>query len=248
MPTDNQSLLNKIADLEKKIQDLEDTLTRHNHTGRDGSSRLNYTQDIDSLEEYRVGYAASFSGTTITGPASVAIVQAGRDNNLIKGYRNSQVLLQHLDSTDDSTRLSFLLGARYPSYSGVLGNVTSGGSTLTQSEYSWDTDALVGSRIFITDSGGNFETRTITSNTATVATISGTWGTTVTNGVWGVVTYVYLGAAQYPWQRAYVAEDTAGGVRFGDGETNGGDNGLLYMDATGDLYWRNKAGTPTKLN
>ena len=57
-----------------------------------------------------------------------------------------------------------------------------------------------------------------------------------------------MGSAQTIFQRFYTQEGTAGGIRFGVGATAGGQNGLLYSDATGDLYWRDKAGTSVKLN
>jgi hypothetical protein len=57
-----------------------------------------------------------------------------------------------------------------------------------------------------------------------------------------------MGSADTPFQRFYTQEGTGGGIRFGVGTTNGGQNGLAYMDVTGDIYWRNKIGASTKLN
>jgi len=147
---------------------------------------------------------------------------------------------------------SFITAFRPPAYinkNDVPTTVTMGQSTITIPGYNFATNSLAGAIINIFDSSRTFvESAIIASNTSTVVTITGTWGSTITNGYYQIAQPVYLGSADTPWQRSYVMEDTTGGLRFGIGATANGQNGLLYMNATGDLYWRNKSGTSTKLN
>ena len=120
---------------------------------------------------------------------------------------------------------------------------------MTINGFDFTTNELSGHLINIYNSSGTFvESQAIASNTSTVITISGTWTSSTSGGIFFIYNPAYLGSAEHIWQRAYVQEGTSGGVRFGVGPTAGGQNGLLYMDSAGDLWWRDKAGTAIQLN
>lgn len=163
---------------------------------------------------------------------------------------NMQFNFQHYPQS--AANQSFFTATRPPSHISIPGNTittTSGGSTVTINGYNFTTNALAGALIVITDSAGTFiETQTIASNTATVVTITDTWLATTTGGTFVIYVPCYMGSAQTIFQRFYTQEGVAGGIRYGVGVTNDGQNGLSYMDATGDFYWRDKGGTSIKLN
>jgi len=162
--------------------------------------------------------------------------------------KNFQLVIEHKHGTDGTTNDTFVYGVRPPTYIGN-GDVTSGGNTMVQSNFSWTTNELAGAYINIFNSSGTFVfTKPIASNTSTTITITGTWPSSVSNGTFSIYVPVYFGSSQTPWRRLYTGESTSEGIRFGYGPTAGGQNGLLYMDSAGDLYWRNKSGTSTKLN
>jgi len=170
---------------------------------------------------------------------------------LTKKTPNMQLEMTHIPN--QSSLFSYLTAQRAPlvgSYENTSVSTTLGGNTVTIAGFNFITNELAGAYINIYNSSTTLvETQTIASNTATVITISGTWLASTSNATFKIYTPVFLGRTETIFRRVYVEEGTAsGGIRFGVGATGNTQNGLLYMDATGDLYWRNKAGTSTKLN
>ena len=235
-------------------------IPNHAHTGAD--SPLITTVNLPPGVPVDFGYGALNSADTSPGTAGEQIgvfLVSGKPTDagpISSSSNNLQLNLLH--QPNNSLNQSFITAFRNPNFSLPVGqtiSVTGGGNTVTIPQVAFVTNYYANALIDIYDSTGTFvETQIIASNTATVITISGTWLNTTTNGSIFIYQPVYLGSADDVWQRVYTQEGTAGGIRFGVGATNGiggtppSQNGLLYSDATGDLYWRNKAGTSTKLN
>jgi hypothetical protein len=259
LETKNQELTKKLDELSNKFEELKGVVSTHTHGGLDGSKQF-YNDpivlksgigissgkyqfiDVEDLVNNRtigglvVGDGAKGSGTVDT------------------AQETSQFFIEHYYGTLNT----FIESFRTPLYDGVdNGNITSGGTTMSQTKFSWATDELAGAYVIVYDSANTatvsppaeFDVYEIASNTATTLTITGgTWTFTDASANFTVFMPVYLGSANFPFRRLYTMEGTGSGIRFGVGDTAGGQNGLLYMDATGDLYWRPKTGAAVKLN
>ncbi len=249
-----QTLEQQVADLTRKVEQLSNLLATHQHCN-DGTNPLRKNILLDRDQWLAVGSSQMITGQPQNqGQASELYnlaISEGPDpvtEGFVYKSNNIQMNFYHQPNGVQS----FMWMFRKPLVAAVQGtslSITSAGSTVTIPGYNFTTNELAGAVIYIQNSSGTtISASTIVSNTATVVTINGTWGVTASNCVFGIYIPVYLGSAETIWQRAYVQETTAGGVRFGMGATAGGRNGLLYMDAAGDLYWRDKAGTSVKLN
>lgn len=244
---------NKIKQLEERIYKLEYSLKTHQHTLADGTSYLRKSLVLDADQNIVIGntqYESRKANYNGTDDVFYQFMTAGPDTGqvgLVNYSNNIQFNLEHTPNN-----LSFMYVVRSPlvsSFGNTEIDTTAGGNTTTIVGFNFETNELAGALIDIYESDGTFlETQVIASNTATVITITGTWINSVNNGEFTIFKPVYLGSADFPFQRGYVEEGIAGGIRFGVGPTAGGQNGLLYMDATGDIYWRDKSGTSTKLN
>ena len=228
MPPDNQQ--NRITELEDRIKTLETNYAKHQHDDFDGTNTLKKSIKLDKSEFLSVGLG--WQGTIDDGVTSRQIdygISAGEDDGR-SGVVSKADLLQvdMLHQLDNA--LSFLIGRRTPVVSSNLTgstiSVTSGGNTVTINGFDFTTNELAGALINIYNSSGTFvESRVIASNTATVVTITGTWGASTSGGRFDIYNPVYVGSAEYVWQRFYAQEGDAGGIRFGVGTTAGGDNG-----------------------
>lgn len=247
----------KIQKLEDELNSLKELVYRHQHDGVDGTNKLRKTITLDIDQNISIGPTQIVSGTTpllgTTADQYATAWSIGPDDvntPLLNKSANAQVEIQHYPNGTQS----FFRGFRKPialKFESTTTNTstTAGNSTVTLTGFNFTTDELTGGLINIYNSSGtHIETQTIASNTSTVITITGTWLASTSNAIVFILRPLFLGSAEAIWQRGYVQEDTAGGLRFGVGPTAGGQNGLLYMDATGDLYWRDKGGTSTKLN
>jgi hypothetical protein len=249
----DQELQNKILELESKIKTLEANYAKHQHDSLDGTNTLKKSIKLEKDQELRTGFSTQMTlDDGVTSGQMDYGLSVGPDDGRT-GLVNKADLLQIDYLHQLSTALSFMIGRRTPvvssSLTGSKFSVSSGGNTITIKGFNFETNELAGALINIFNSAGTFvECKTIASNTATVVTITGTWGATTNNGIFDIYNPVYMGAAQYIWQRFYTQEGTAGGIRFGVGVTAGGQNGLLYMDSAGDLYWKNKAGSASQLS
>lgn len=270
---DKQQLQNKIEELSKKVEELitkqeslknesqilSEKFREHRHSGNDGSEILDNELNLKSETPIKMGLGGiiAFSNSNSTPPGSVGEqitlgIASGKDMEGGVGTVGGNLQLNLIHQPQNTSNQSFITAFRPPLYGTVSGStisVTAAGNTVTINGYNFTTNILAGALINIYNSSGSLvETQTIASNTSTVITISGTWVSSTSGGTFIIHQPVYLGSADTVWQRFYAQEGTAGGIRIGVGTTNGGQNGLLYMDSSGDLYWRNKAGTSTKLN
>lgn len=239
-----------IEDISSSVNTLNGKVNTHQHLGIDGTEQLNNSLKLKDESFITIGGSGIAARTNDN--VKYFYISAGFDKN--QGFstttENTQLNIEHQEATTGSTNQTFFYGFRPPVYTtnGVV-SITSGTATLTDSTKSWDTDELAGAYVNIYDSNNTLkDVRVISSNTSTQITVSTNWTFTDASSKYIVFVPVYLGSADYPWRRVYTGEGAGEGVRFGYGATNAGQNGMLYMDAAGDLYWRNKSGTSTKLN
>lgn len=236
----------RIQNLENEVKSLKDLFYRHQHDGVDGTNKLRKDIVLDKDQFLTIGNTQQGSSIGQIGTSAEFhrhILVAGTDTQT-SGFVNKSVNAQTTLEHQPNTTTSFFYGMRSPivtSLEGTSISTTKGGTTVTISGFDFTTNELAGAQINILDSAGTFiEGQTIGSNTSTVITILDSWLATTSGGKFTILRPLYLGSADYQWQRAYVNWGTSGGVRFGFGPTGHPQNGLLYMDASGDLYWRPK--------
>jgi len=250
-----EELTKNNIELVKTVEDIKNMFEKHTHNGSDGTKKISDDIEIDFGKVLRLGLGAIGSAKNSTEGTGMQIqtsISSGLDNGETFGDKSNNAQIDLLHQPNNTSNQSFLTGFRPPVYGNSRGekiSTTAGGNTITINGFNFPTNSLANALILIQNSSGSdIETRVIASNTSNVITINGTWSSTTAGGNYFIYQPIYFGSATYIWQRGYFQEGTGGGVRFGMGPTNGGQNGLLYMDAAGDLYWRNKSGTSTKLN
>lgn len=254
---DNETLKKIVIDLQAKVSKLESDYSKHQHDNIDGTNQLRKSIKLDQDQYLQVGLGghgtAEVTGLGTTGEQIQYAISVGKDDGRT-GFVNKADVMQmnFLHQPRNTAKQSFLTMFRTPVVSSLEGtsiSTTLGGNTVTIAGYGFTTDELKDALIVIFNSSGALvETQTIASNTATVITITGTWVATTTGGTFFIYMPVFLGSSDYIFQRFYTQEGTDGGIRFGVGPTAGGQNGLLYMDATGNIYFRDKNGDSIKLN
>lgn len=246
-----EKLQRDIQQLQQSVRSLEGLLQHHKHDGLDGSGKLLTSIDLKDGQAFTIGNAGGITaGQDSTQLRTVLGLISGIDQNTSDGSQNAQVVLDHYASTVQS----FFYASRKPIYglSNTI-NIVSGTSIATQSQYTFPinqltSDASVKTYLVVNTADlSSFNIFPILSNTTTQITVDGSWSFTGTNLSGFIYVPVYLGSADYPWQRAYVTDGTAGGVRFGIGPTNAGQNSLLYMASDGTPHWRDTAGVDHQL-
>lgn len=253
----NEQLVQMVQQLQQELQQFKQLFAVHQHDDIDGTNHLRKNIILDQNQGMCVGVGSMLGQAFFAqsaAPRYIFTISDGEDNGTPPTYNNKSINAQ-FDITHqplDVNKVSWIEGVRPPLYKSIDNkriSVTSGGNTVTIDDWTFATDELTGALINIYDSNGVFqESQQIASNTAHVVTIVGTWINTTNDGFFIIYVPMYVGISEVIWQRVYVQEGTPGGVRFGMGTTGGGQNGLLYMDAVGDLYWRDKAGVSVKLN
>lgn len=253
-----EKLQQQVQQLQNELNTLKAQFAVHQHDGIDGTNPLRKALTIDVDQVNTIGASNHFSrivanGTTDVYLYGISVGEGYKDARFVQKSNDMQMVFNHSPLQDNSSVTVYRKPIVIP-YENTSISVTSGGNTVTIAGYNFTTNELAGAYININNSSGTFiETRKIASNTATVITISGTWGASTGSATFFIYKPVLLGESGLIYERLYVDENGTGGtgdggIRFGVGPTAGGQNGLLYMDATGDLYWRNKSGTSTKLN
>ena len=202
-----------------------------------------------------LGGLVSISNTATAMPGTAGeLIQtsliSGKDvNGAVIGTQTNNLQFNLIHYPQSALNQSFVTAMRPPIFEQIPTSaisITAGGNTVTITDYSFIVNSLAGALINIYDptDSTKFETQTIASNTNNVITIIGSWINTYTNSKkYLIFQPVYLGGADTPWQRLYVCDGIGGGIRFGQGPTNGGQNVLLYTDSTtGALMVRDLAG------
>lgn len=245
---------NTVDNTAKESQFDVSATSAHTHNGSD--SLLIATVDLPAGTPIKLGLGGMLSvannkATDATNYQIQTSIVAGSDQTGAASTTTDNLQLNLLHQPNNVNNQSFITAFRPPVYANLPGTTittTMGGNTVTTSGYGFVTNSLVNALINIINASGTLiETQTIVSNTDTIITIAGTWLASTVAGTLGILQPVFLGAADTPYQRLYAREGTGGGLRLGVGPTNGGQNGLLYMDSSGNLYWRNEAGSSTQL-
>lgn len=257
MNNELEQLKRLVNDLTQQVNTLKTNYEKHQHDSIDGTNTLKKGIKLDVDQFLQVGNSTqatlpvtNLGDTTEQYTYSIGV---GKDDGKTGFVNKADSLQLNFNHQPRNTSLqSFINAFRSPlvsAFENTSISTTSGGNTVTIEGYNFTTNELAGALINIINSSGVLvETQVIASNTATVITISGTWLASTSGGKFFIYSPVFLGSADIIWQRFYTQEGTSGGIRFGAGVTAGGQNGLLYMDSVGDLYWRNKSGTSVKLN
>lgn len=247
----------ELNNLKRRVKELERILTLHTHSGSDKTKVIGEGNivlkkgKLIKLAKTFYGYDSLYEG--LSNEVSRMLLIAGLDEKIGYGYKseNSQMELDHAEGG-----LSFLYGFRPPLASGPRKetiSIVSGQNTITDPNQTFATNELAGAYISVVGTtSGTLETHVVASNTATVITISTTWG--ISEGV-GYVVFVpiYLGAANYPFQRLYLIGD----LRFGRGASaganviyikygSGSPEGVVTANV-GSLYLRTDGSTSTTL-
>lgn len=250
----------EINNLKRKIAELERILTFHTHSGSDKTKVIgegNIILKRDKLIQLgKTYYGNSNLNEGLSNEVNRILLATGLDEELGYGYKskNSQIQIEHQEGG-----LSFFYGFRPPLYSGPIPgtanviNITSGQSTISDPRQTFVTNELAGAYISVVGTSSNtLETHLIASNTATQITIATTWGFTESVS-YVVFVPMYLGAANYPWQRMYLMGD----LRFGRGASaganviyikygSGSPEGVVTANI-GSLYLRTDGGANTTL-
>lgn len=255
-PEEIKKLKSEVERLTREVSRLSSELKSHTHSGEDGSNKFFQNSiRLNPGSSFIVGNTSLDGATQVIeeGTIYIASVNAGRDaksSGIQSKIEDTSILqMEHRNWSNNTTKDSLITGIRTPYYTGQC-SVTSGSPTLTQSTFAWETDALVGSGdgafviVFDTDNPGQFDGWEITANGANTLTVSSNFTFTDESALFVIFQPIYLGFSTTPFRRLYVMDGSPGGIRFGLGDTNGGQNGLLYMDGQ-DLKWRKPDGTVT---
>jgi len=257
----NEELQKKIDELSSKLDKIttefnnfKNSYELHKHDGYDNTSLLEGNVLLKDGSFINIGntYRANFNQWQDTASEENRLILAvGNDGTagFSRSTTNTQFEIINQPGTNGGTNQSFIQAFRSPVYANTGISVTSGTATITDGFFVWTTNELAGAYMALFDTDGVLkETQTIASNTGSIITLDTAPSYTDSDSSYTVFMPVYFGSAQHPFRRFYTSEGTGGGIRIGGGPTAGGQNGLLYMDATGDLYWRDKGGTAVKLN
>ena len=251
-------LKNKDSNLEGRIFSVESRMNTHRHTKNDGTQSIDGDLELKSTSLISIGDKAGMGYFTINEDLasqqdSYLIGLGTVPGDATQSYAIKGVQYQYTDSPNDGSFNSFFYAYRAPMVTGSAGTVTTGGTTLTDSIRSFDTNILAGCTIHVQDiSTGGTEAYTIASNTATTITITG--GTWTADGavIYQVYRPVFLGSANIPWRRLYTNE-----IRFGAGASAGTQVRWIKFGAgspegsitasPGSLYMRTDGGAGTSL-
>lgn len=259
----NQELTQELESLKQEMAEFKKAFFEHAHVvTKDKTQPIKGKTAIEYPEYLDVGVGYLISQLTDADQlgkerSEVALI-VGREKGFDRPEKsiNSQLTLGNYVFSTTLFQTQFN-GRGRPQYMRFdrLVSITAGGNTITDNGMNWNTNELSDSGCFISvvdPTVGYLYTRKIASNTATQITITGTWN--ANKSVYYLIyAPVYLGSPSSPFGRLAVMEGDAYGVAFGTGDGILHDGvtekrGFLWMDAVGDLYWKNKSGTNTKLN
>lgn len=241
-----KSFDSKLEEMTEKLDKLVSEMEEHTHDG-ETTARVTGSPETKDQDPFWMGNAGIVAHTKRPSlDNDLLVLTSGRDREYFPGraYGSSNNAELYLDHTDGG--LDFFYGFAHGGYVNGYGkiSVSATDTFVTDTVFDWEVNELVGKIINISSSTGVFiMSDVVTSNTANKVNFSTAIGYD-TNISYTIINPLYLGAAQYPYKRAYVDSDTGGGVRFGIGPTAGGSNGLLYLDsASGLLKFRRPNGT-----
>jgi len=238
--------MRKIEDLQRDMEEIKETLERHTHSGNDGSDYIYNDAPVTKTEQQFRSGDFTVTGININNVQRGALI-VGRDEQGTDGSDNMEIVFENQPLTNGITNQSFIYGARSPLYVGTDCSVISGTSILSTKQYEFAVNSLAGVYLDVTDPvTGIVYGYVISSNTKDTITISGMFSANIINGEYRIFVPIYFGSAEQPWRRLYTLDGSGGGVRFGLGSTNQGQNGLLYSSGE-NLIWRSPSGSTTTI-
>ena len=260
--TEIQNLINKLQsenqELKTRLDKLEKTTTLHQHTNLDGSPWLDNTDIFLRNNKAIVSGCAGIVGQTTlsTSPSSpdtyTGVFVTGQEANRQSGTVGSQtkdaeVFLQKTKDSPDA----FLYGMHDITLidcSSKVFSVTSGQTIIVDGALNLGDTSLTGYFLITkykesTSGGFTDYAYLITSTTNNTITLATPILYTGLLSSYFVSASIYLGSSNMPWRRLYASMNTTGGLRFGLGQTNNGQNTLLYDNGTNTLIYRNLSGT-----
>ena len=205
---------------------------------------MNPSTPRNNVSRRAIGEQIAVSNKGLANEQDQALVSVGSDVAVIKnkydfsitGADVSQINILHFPNdtgvtTPGGVRTvaspSFFTGFRTPYIANnketPTGVIVHGGHTLTDNTLNVVPNSLVGSRINIYDANGLVEGWDIGGNTATEIFIDGGWLYGSGTYFYEVYSPMYLGSADNPWRRLYVANqgaDSGLAIRFGEGPTS----------------------------
>jgi hypothetical protein len=250
--------------LQKDLAEYKKKFVMHQHTGTDGSVWLDNT-DIFLRDKKAIisGCGGMLGQVGVDAKTLLPIrelnILCGPEANRSAGNvgstsKNAQLTIEKTGDGAETTPNTFFYGfhnINKVDCSHKVLNITSGQTVFTDSDLDLN-DGIDRTGFYILfylknpiTVNGVAETLfsyQIASNTSNSVTI--TSGITVTGQLtqYKVLAPIYLGSADYPWTRIYTTMGVGGGIRFGIGQTNNGQNGLLYTDGT-QVYFRDINGS-----
>lgn len=228
---DLETIKKSIMMLAERVIELEETIKKHNHTGKDGTPILENSLNLKPSEDIQMGNFRLQEASDIGGSDfQRGILVVGKDKEDTLDSTNMEVVFEHQANTNGSTNQSFIYAFRHPLKTGFSGSVSSGGSTFSTAEIKFETDGLVGAQLVVYSSDlSTFDSKTIIANTSNTITISGTWSFDNSSANWIIGMPVYNGSASTPWRQVYaggedVSSDGSGAqrraIRLGYGVTS----------------------------
>jgi len=247
---DNSQILKQLEELKQQVDILKkdfatEKFLPYEELKRDYSIKLDTAKYFSSGNAAFGGYASKTAINDISS-SEQAVIFIGKDRELGRaGIDNTQMTLLR----DNVNNQAYML-----SMSGIILNAIDGigkaGSTTihSNSAKALQAENLTNHLITFRCDNGLYYGSYIVSNEGNHLTLASALPDDMSEKDFLIYTPVFLGSPLVPWERLYVTSGTAGGVRFGEGTTTGGQNGLLYMNSSGNLFWRTPAGASTQLN
>lgn len=243
---ENEELLRKLEDLTRDLEDTKRILASHTHSGNDGSDIIfNNPISVKPDGLYRIGSTVLIG--VRSGNFDVGQISSGDmlDGIQTTGYNFNESAFGLVHDRSSGVTTSRVLGSGGPQHIGIDGaTITSGSTIVSISNMEFEVNELAGLYIVVINSPNSHIVKVI-SNTATTVTMDRACPFSVTNGQFAIFNPLYLGWTTQPFKRLYLIDSSDGGIRFGPGATNGGENSLLYANSSGSLIFRDKEGVET---
>ena len=257
-------LQKQVGTLQKDLAEYKKKFVMHQHTGVDGSVWLDNTDIFLRDKKAIISGCGGILGETVSATDTTPVRRAvnlvcGPEANRSAGNvgtksKNAQIVLQKDGDGEESSANTFLYGFHNINEidcSHKVLNITSGQTVFTDRDLDLN-DGIDRTGYYIlfqlkTPVTANGTSQTlfcykIDSNTNNSVTISSGITATGQLAYYSVFAPIYLGNAEHPWTRLYTLMGNGGGIRFGIGGTNNGQNTLLYDTGGNQLTYRNSSG------
>lgn len=245
----------RLGEYKQEIDSLKselEELSKQQYSDNESPARKVDVHDRELLH-FGSSYLAGITGRPSTkGDFALLATGPSRDEKLDKSFQktsNSAIVLIHYDKNEVGG-FSRFVGESSDSYVNLTGTATISGSTITDNKFKFETNELISNpnRTYVCNIYNDAEfigAYNVTSNTNNTITLDGSPNVSGKFG-YALVATLYLGFSDIPFQRVYVNNGLAGGIRFGIGPTGQGGNGLLYTNGN-NLIFRNNLGVITTI-